>query len=363
MVLRILIAAFLVQLLCPSQDLFAQIKWDLNRGYKKDTVFKEMERAIENNKYGKVHSIIIIKDHKNIYEEYFNGWERDSLHQLQSATKSIVSTLLGIAIQENYVNSVQELISEYYKNEFKSVNEKNKKKISIEDLLTQRHGFNWKESPWDSPDNNWRNVLESEGNWYKMILQTPMDTIPGSKFNYSNAAPVLITGLIQKASNKPINEFAKDFLFEPLSISKVKYWDGNGGPQNNGLALLYLRSRDIAKIGQLYLQNGQWNNVQVLPKDYINQATSSRVINAESNEIYKSYNYGYFWWVDPEIRAGYKKNSSDNIEIYLARGAGGQNLIVWPSEKIVMVITAWNLKQPNILQRIFDDYVVPLFSR
>jgi len=337
--------------------LHAQIKWDVSE--KEIITLTEMDKAIHNGKYGEVHSVLVIKDNSKVFEEYYNGWARDSLQQMQSATKSIVSTLLGAAIQNDFVNSVDELIKEYYKDEYNLVNDTLKKKISIANLLTQRHGLDWKESPWNSPDNNWRKVLESQGDWYSMILKTPMDTLPGVKFNYSNAAPVLVTGLIQKASGLPINEFAKKYLFDPLAITDIKYWDGNGGPHRNGLALLYLKPRDMAKIGQLYLQNGQWNNDQVLPRNYVEEAISSKVVNAESNPLYRSYDYGYFWWVNPKIREKDAGNSRDSFSYFLARGAGGQNIIVWPKEKLIVVITAWNLSQPNMVQRIFDDFIVP----
>lgn len=357
---RINVAITFLLICIPVKSLFAQIQWDTGMNTQNTAAFQEMEEAIHNGDYGEIRSIIVIRNKQNIYEQYFNGWQRDSLQQLQSATKSIVSTLLGVAIQQNYVENTQELISNYYKEEFQNITDPLKQKITIEDLLTQQHGLDWKEAPWNSPDNNWRNILESEGNWYRMILDTPMDAMPGTDFNYSNAAPVLITGLIQHASDMQIDKFAQKYLFDPLSINEVKYWDGNGGPHNNGLALLYLKTRDMAKIGQLYLQKGTWNDRQILPTTYVEEAVSAKLKNVEGNPFYKSYDYGHFWWVNPVLRDTQNKSSNmQNPYIYLARGAGGQNIIVWPDEELVFVVTAWNLQQTNITQKIFNDFIVP----
>jgi uncharacterized protein (TIGR02246 family) len=217
--------------------------------------------------------------------------------------------------------------------------------------LTQRHGLKWETRPWNDPDNKWRELLQTKGNWYELILKTPMDTLPGRVFNYGSIAPVLVTGIVQNASKMKIDVFAKKHLFEPLDIDDYRFWQGNGGPQNNGLALLFLTARDMAKIGQLYLQKGKWDNAQVIPEAFVEAATSPIVDNAESNGFYSNYDYGYFWWIDPVGKDGRKS------KVFLARGAGGQNIIVSPEENMVVVTTAWNLRRPNKVQTIYDRYL------
>lgn len=276
------------------------------------------DSAIKAGGFGVVHSLLVIKDRGCVFEAYYNGWKKDSVHQLQSATKSIISALLGCAIKNNFIRSENDFITAYYPDSF--FMDKLKSKIRISDLLTQQHGLKWSEAPWDSPDNTWRKIMSSTGNWYKEILKTPMDTLSGTFFNYSNAAPVLVTGLIQFASKLKINLFAEKYLFKPLEITNCLYWQGNNGPHNNGLALISLTSRDMAKIGQLFLQKGKWNNTSLIPQSYVEKATSSIVKNVGQNGFYKGYDYGYFWWSNPIANNG--KHSS----IYLARGAGGKIL-------------------------------------
>ncbi|WP_349555490.1 serine hydrolase [Pseudotenacibaculum sp. MALMAid0570] len=330
-------------------DGVAQINFDVS-AVDKEIYKKSLEanKAIKNGAYGNVHSLLVVKEGKLVYENYYKGWKKDSLHQAQSVTKSIIATILGCAIQQGKVNGVKDRVVTYFP-EYKNLS-KEIQKIKINDLLTQRHGLKWKESPWNSPDNNWRNLINTTGDWYQVILKTDMNNDLGKVFNYSNAAPTLISGIIQNAAKTPIQDFAKKYLFDELNIKKYRFWKGNGGPSNNGMALIFLRPRDLAKIGQLYLQKGKWNGNQIIPEAFASKATSSIVKAAEGNPLYKQFDYGYFWWVNPVDRNGRKYN------IFLARGAGGQLIIVEPKTELVVVITGWNLRRPNIAQTIFDNY-------
>lgn len=341
---------FIFTFLLLINNAFSQIKFDeINSDKKLYNKALSADSAIKKGEFGDLHSLIIIKDGKVLFENYYNGWTQDSLHQLQSATKSVISTLFGCALQQKFIKSEHDFITDYFSQYLLDHNLK--KQIKISDLLTQRHGLKWNEGAWEDPNNTWRKVINVQGDWYEKILKTPMDTIPGTKFLYSNAAPTLVSGLIQNASKMKIDSFVIKYLFEPLEIRNYWFWQGNGGSQNNGMALISLTSRDMAKLGQLYLQNGKWNDQQIIPFDYVNIATSSLVKGVGLNGAYKQYDYGYFWWSNP-ISQNNKKT-----DIFLARGAGGQNIIVNRNENMVVVTTAWNMKQPNKVQLIYDWYL------
>lgn len=311
-----------------------------------------MDQAIYNDEFKTIHSVLIVENGQLIFEKYYHNWPKDSVHQLQSGTKSIISALLGCALQQGCIKNVEEPISNYFPANYFSTQEHSK--IKIKDLLTQRHGLLWKEDDWNNPDNSWRKILYTTGDWYRAILQLPMASIPGLHFNYSNAAPVLITGLIQNACCMSIDSFAEQFLWVPLNIQKVNYWQGNGGPQNNGMSMISLTSRDMAKIGQLYLQGGVWNGRVLIPETYINESWKAQVDSVSANGLYTGYDYGYLWWSNPRFRLN---KSGKSPTVYLARGAGGQNIIVWPEKKRVIIITAWNMTQSNLAQAIFDKYL------
>lgn len=318
------------------------------------SLYSSADSAILANEFGEIHSLVIIQDGNLQYERYYYGWHKDSLHQLQSATKSIISALYGCALEQGMVKGPGELINSHFP-EFVPADPLHQS-IRTKDLLTQQHGLKWKEAQWEDPENTWRKVLESDGDWYQLILETPMDTAPGTEFNYSNAAPVLTTGIIQQASGMNIQDFAAKYLFNPLGISEVNYWQGNGGPENNGMAMIWLKPRDMAKIGQLFLQEGTWKDRTILPRDYVLESTAALLRKVESNWFYDSFDYGYFWWRNP-VRKG--KSEAEEPEIFLARGAGGQNIIIWPEKQMVVVITAWNIQMSSKPLRIFHDYIVP----
>ena len=343
---KYLLAVFLISY---SIDSFAQAESGIT-----SQRLMEAEKAIKSGEYGEVHSLLVMQRGDIVYEKYFNDWNPDSLHQLQSATKSIVATLLGIALKNDFVKNIdQKVLSFFPDKNIKNVDEW-KEDITIEDLLTQRHGLEWTESPWNSPKNTWRKVLSTEGDWYEMILSTPMRENPGKNLNYGNAAPVLVSGIIQQASGMDIDQFAKKYLFDPLEIQKFRFWHGNGGPANNGMALLFLTSRDLAKIGQLYLEGGIWNGEQLLPKNWVREAALNPIIaNHWDNRFYR-FGYGYLWWNTPSAMGTNPKVASS---VYAARGAGGQYLIIHPQEEMVVVITAWSLRKANFLFEIFTKYI------
>ncbi|WP_298897527.1 serine hydrolase [uncultured Psychroserpens sp.] len=313
-------------------------------------------KAISDSTYGTIHSVLIMQNNELIFEKYFNGWTKDSLHMMQSATKSVIATLMGIAIQEGYIQDVNQKVLSFY--EHKPIENINtwKEDMTIEDLLTQQHGLKWQEAPWNSPDNTWRKLLATQGDWYTSILSTPMECEPGTLFNYSNAAPVLTSGIIQEASKMSIDSFAKRYLFKPLEINSYRFWQGNDGPKNNGLALLFLTSRDMLKIGQLYLNNGRWNNKQILPTTWTKKAAKTPITeNHRDNRFYR-FGYGYFWWNTPKASGN---NPETNSDIYLARGDGGQYIIIDPKHKIVAVITAWDLQKGNYIFNLYTRYFQP----
>ena len=340
-------------LLLPATYIAAQIQFDevvVPNAYHE--LFNRVDEAILADEFKTVHSVLVVENGQLMFEKYYHGWPKDSVHQLQSATKSVVSALLGCAIQQGCVGSVEDSISKYFPRDY--FFNGGQESITINDLLTQRHGLKWSENDWNSPENTWRKILYTTGNWYKAILQTPMDTVPGRYFNYSNAAPVLISGLIQQTCQLPIDSFAKKYLFDPLDIKHYQYWMGNGGPQHNGLALLSMTSRDMAKFGQLYLQGGTWNGRTIIPKEYIQESWKNHVDSVGANGMYFGYDYGYFWWSKPRFRLN---KSTTHPDVFIARGAGGQNIIVWPTKNRVIVITAWNMAQSNLSQAIFDKYL------
>ena len=270
-----------------------------------------------------------------IYNYYDPEWhpffKQTNLHTIQSVSKSVTSALIGIAIKQNEIPGIDTKISVYFPEHSAHFNDPLKQSITIRDLLTMTAGIKWDESThaYTDPLNN-AATMENSEDWLEYILSLPMATKPGEKFVYNSGITILLSHIIKKATNMHVDEYAKKHLFEPLGINDF-YWkktptgliDTEGG--------LYLSSRDFAKIGYLYLQNGQWNNVQILDAKWV-AATASPDI-----EIPKSTRkYGFQWWLVPYT--GGNKNW-----ILSGSGYGGQYLLIVPEYNLVIVFNGWNI--------------------
>ena len=270
-----------------------------------------------------------------IYNYYDSEWhpyyKESKLHTIQSVSKSVTSALIGIAIERGEIPSIDEKISSYFPEYKAYFNDPLKQSITVQDLLTMTAGIKWDEgsTAYTNPLNDAAN-MESSEDWLEYILTLPMNSIPGENFIYNSGITILLSHILYKATNMHIDEYAKKYLFGPLGISNF-YWkktptgliDAEGG--------LYLSSRDFAKIGYLYLQDGQWNNKQLLTKKWVKSTMLPDTHIPESTR-----KYGYQWWLVPNP-------NNENSWIYSGSGYGGQYLLVFPENQLVVVFTGWNI--------------------
>ena len=238
-----------------------------------------------------IHSILVIKDGKLVVEQYFNGFHRGDLETLRSATKSITSILVGIAIDKGLISSVNERIERFFPEYAQSWDER-KRPITVRDLLTMTAGFDWDQSslanPGDPSNHGSESEMERSDDMIKFVLQRPMRDIPGTRFEYNSGATILLAGILQKSSGMQVDEFARRNLFAPLGIERVDWWrqKRDGMPLTH--AGLFLRPIDMAKIGYLVLNDGKWNGRQIVSEQWISQSTAPSL----------NPRYGYQWWLD-----------------------------------------------------------------
>jgi CubicO group peptidase (beta-lactamase class C family) len=251
-------------------------------------------------------------------EEYFNGGQRETTFQVRSVTKSIVSILIGIAIEKGLIAgtdlSIIEELSTYQ-------NENNQNQgldlITIEHLLTMSSGFEWNEmngnaySQWIYSQDKINYVLE------KQIIY-----VPGDVFNYNSGTSHLLSVILAQASGQSTLEFANQYLFDPLGINNVS-WREIGG-YNNGGSDIQIKARDLIKIGELYLNNGMYDGTQIVSSNWVNESITSKIMTGRS--FYGS-EYGYLWWLE----------NFSGIECFYAMGYGGQFLFVLPELELIIV--------------------------
>ena len=289
--------------------------------------------------YGRMESLLVLKDNKLIVEEYFYSYDRERLHHIHSCTKSITSLLLGIALEQHKEIQVDQPLFSFFP-EYASLETEEKQQITLEHALTMTAGFQWNEFP--------KEMYETD-DWFQYILSRPMNSIPGEEFHYNSGCTILLGGVISFLEGKNADLYAEEVLFGPLGISTY-IWDKhpNGTPQcGGGLQML---PRDMAKIGLLLLNDGRWNNKQIVSEEWILQSTKPRVPESEFLD------YGYQWWHRSKNNKKWWEEpqtfSEEEHDMSLALGWGGQYIIVAKDLNLVVITTASDYKNDKANSKI-----------
>ena len=304
---------------------------DLNAG-----LIKELLERVRNNTYKNIHSVLLVKNGKLLVEEYFPGQQedgkrqaftRDTLHEIHSATKSINSILIGIAIDQKLIQNVDEKISTFFPEHADLFAEAKRDAICLKHLLSMTAGLSWDE--WTNSYHDARNdhvAMNRHKDPVRYTLERPLVATPGTKFAYSSGISIVLGEIIYKVSGLRADKFAERHLFAPLGISDyawLKY--PNGVVQTGGG--LSLRPRDMAKIGYLVLNGGRWQGKQIVSERWLEESLKQQAPDAA---------YGYQWWLG-QLQAGDRK-----VAVGGAQGRGGQFIFVMPSIQMVAVFTGWN---------------------
>jgi len=324
-------------------------------------------------KYNEVHSMLIFKDDKLVFEEYFPGhkyqwdgpkhhgewvnWDRSMPHIIMSATKSITSTCIGIAIDNGFIESVHQSVFDYLP-EYQHLNANGKDKITIEHLLTMTSGLEWNE--WEvllsSLDNDLISLDFHCEDPIRCILEHPLVNKPGTSFTYSGGNMILLGEIIKNATNMPIDEFSKKYLFEPLGIDSSNWSErySNGVIYAGGGIMI--TPRDMVKVGATFLNNGMFNEKEIISDSWIEKCTTQYSKNTNINipgHDSGSHGYSYSWWLK-----SYKKFGED-INMYSALGWGGQEIMILPELNTVVVFTGGNYTSNVKVFDIFEKYILP----
>ncbi|MFD2564619.1 serine hydrolase domain-containing protein [Aquimarina rubra] len=292
------------------------------------------------------HSVLIAKEGKLIFEAYFDGHNPDISHDQRSASKSISSAMIGIAIDDKILAGVDQKLYDCIPQEFHYTKDSLKAKINFEDLLTMSSGL---DVDGDASENNY----QSSDHWLKTTLEAKMIHDPGTYANYGSANPFLLGVSLDQKLQSPLELYMEEKLFAPLGITNYIIQTENTATTPYFGGGMYLTPRDMLKFGQLYLDKGQWKGKQIISENWVEASFKKyrRLQDAkDKNE------YGYLWW-HKTYTVGSKKIAS--IE---ARGAGGQYICVIPELESVVVITSGNYRNRKLLQQpenILERYVLP----
>jgi CubicO group peptidase (beta-lactamase class C family) len=301
--------------------------------------------AIGEGTFRNVDSLLVVRQGRLVHETYFNGFDRERLHDLRSATKSITSALVGIAIDEGLLTGVDERVLPRLGGSAGLRNaDPRKDAITIEHLLTMTPGLACDDWNAASPGNEEK--MYDERDWVRFVLDLPMVADPGTRFGYCTGGVVALGALVGNAAGQRVDAYARQVLFGPLGIARAEWQLTPTGAVDTG-GHIRMRPRDMAKLGQLFLQRGLWNGQRVVSEAWVERSTSFRVRTVSNEE------YGYLWW-----RRATQRNGTA-VQTFYAVGNGGQQIIVAPGLDLVAVFTGSNYDTSAVFpQQIFDRYVL-----
>jgi len=293
-----------------------------------------------------IHSVLLVKDGRLVLEEYFYGTHRNHLHPIQSDTKSVVSILIGIAVDKGFIKTIDQTILDFFPEIAPANIDADKRAITIEHLLMMAPGLQCR----DSYRFKWRGLSEmrQSADWTRFMLDLPMAEAPGTRFEYCNGASFLLSAIIQKGTGMKTLEFAEKHLFSHLGITELR-WPANPQGITIGWGDMRLKPRDMAKIGYLMLKGGHWQGQQIVSRNWVKKSTRPHIKAG-------GYEYGYQWWRGQTIV------NNRVIDAFWAWGHGGQYILVIPALDLVVVLTAKHRENPGYSERAFNmltRYIIP----
>ncbi len=281
-----------------------------------------------------IHSFMLVRHGQVVTEAWWAPESAEKPHVLWSLSKSFTSTAVGLAIEEGKLK-LDDHVVDFFPDDVPAEPAENLKAMRIRDLLTMSTGHE------DEAN------LRAATNWPNAFLSHPVPFEPGTHFKYNTPATFMQSAIVQKVTGQTVLDYLKPRLFEPLGIIDP-VWDANPAGITLGGYGLYLKTEDIAKFGQLYLQKGMWNGKQIVPADWIEMATAKQVSNGKSPQSDWQQGYGFQFW-------------RCRNDAFRGDGKDGQFCIVMPDQDAVIAITA-NTSDMQAELNLVWDHLLPAFS-
>ncbi len=283
----------------------------------------------EGQSFPDLHSLLIVRNGYLVVEEYFAGWEPERLHTLQSVTKSITSALIGIAIAQGHIESVDERVIDFFPQwRDELTQDPGWAAVRLRDLLTMRSGTDYHERGQGSPHFQ---LNRTRRGWDRFYLDRPMVTEPGTYWQYDSGGVILMSAMLKQRSGMHADAYAERFLFAPLGIERTSWFRNLDDHPHTGGGLDLL-PRDMARFGLLYLRGGRWRGQQVVPRAWVEESTRPQVDFDPPRS--QNTGYGYLWWMLAPDPGG-----AGNERIYAAMGFRAQYIFIVPEHDMVVVVT------------------------
>lgn len=279
-----------------------------------------------------VHSILIIRHGRLVLDATFYPYDGSRPHDIASATKSITSLLIGLALDKGLVKNVQERVIGLLPDAAPAISDPRRARLTIEDLLTMRSGL---DCGFTEGERELAQMRRSD-DWAAFALALPMRAEPGTEFAYCSCNNHLLSGIISSRTGRSALEFARQYLFDPLGIRDV-IWPADPKGRTHGWGDLHMYPRDLAKIAYLYLHRGRWIDRQLVSEDWVRESIVPRV------SVRPGVRYGYGWWL----------NTAREPPVFEAEGRGGQRAAVLPDKDLVVVFNGGGVNTDEIAPFLF----------
>ncbi|MCL5275911.1 MAG: beta-lactamase family protein [Chloroflexi bacterium] len=297
-----------------------------------------------------VQSLLVARHGRIIGEHYFGRQDSDTAINIHSISKSVLSALVGIAIQQGFIASLDIPIVHWLPEYFGPHGDSRKRAITLRHLLTLTAGLGWIENETNTA--HWRRSAD----WIAYALDLPLVSLPGRQFNYNTALTHLISVILTRATNLSTLTFAQRCLFDALGI-QIARWDNDPQGYSIGGSDLFLRPRDLLRFGQLVLDRGMVNSKNIVPEQWLQESIQPHIQLRTPGFWHPAYkNYGYLWWL----------RKFQSYETAVASGYAGQLICIVPRLDLVIVTTATDttpfasvMKQSHLIEAIVEDLIIP----
>jgi CubicO group peptidase (beta-lactamase class C family) len=323
---------------------------------------KKLEKEITEGIYPNIHSVLIARDNKLVYEKYWTGkdeiWgtplgevphDRDSLHDLRSISKTVVAICAGIAVAQGKIKSVDQKVFEFFP-EVKKYDTGKISRLTVKHLLSMSSGLKWNEDvPYDNPENS-EIRMTSSPNAVEYVLSRPMEAEPGTVWKYNGGTTQLLAAIIEKTTGLEVADFANQYLFQPLGITRYEWVKFPNSDMSAAASGLRLRPRDLLKFGLLCYNRGEWKGRQIVPADWIDASFQPQVARGSDGA------YGYQIWLF--------NDTVDNKpgQLVACVGNGDQRIFFNRDKELVVVVNAGNYNKWDIAKNSHNmlyTYIYP----
>jgi CubicO group peptidase (beta-lactamase class C family) len=309
-----------------------------------------LDQGVKSGEIANLHAVFVARKGKMEVERYFEGrderwgtplgtvaFNANTLHDVRSISKSVVGLLYGIALAEGKVPGLDTPVLDAFPAYPDLAKDERRRQIRLSHVLSMTMGLEWNEDlPYSDPRNS-EIAMEHSKDRYRYVLERPIVAKPGERWRYSGGATAVLGHLIAKGTGTPLLRYAREKLFSPMGIDNVEWTQGFNG-EAAAASGLRMRAPDLARIGQLLLQRGEWNGRALVSKDWISESLAPRA------DSFDGLKYGYQWYV---------VQRRDGSPGYMGIGLGGQRLVVVPALELVYVIFMGNYYREDQVKQVF----------